>query len=180
MAGALRYGPGRRQPDHAPGADTIIHGNFFGQSSFATYALARAASLVKVRDYIPLTMLGPFGCSVETGASAVFTSLDCPAGSSLAVFGAGAVGMGAIMAARVVGCTAIIAVALKPNRRQLASELGGTHTEFAAEDDRVEAIQQLTNGGVHYSFESTGVAPVIRQAVDAAWLGRFGRETKSP
>ena len=178
----MLYGMARANgsPTMHQGADTIIHGNFFGQSSFATYALARAASLVKVRDDIPLDMLGPFGCSVETGAGSVFTSLDCPAGSSLAVFGAGAVGMCAIMAARVVGYTTIIAVDLKPNRLQLASELGATHTLNAAEDDPVEAIQQLTNGGVHYSFESTGVAPVIRQAVDAAWLGTFGRETQSP
>ena len=163
------YGMARADgsPTMHQGTDIIVHGNFFGQSSFATYALARAESLVKVRDDIPLDMLGPFGCSIETGAGAVFTSLGCSAGSSLAVFGTGAVGMCAIMAARVVGCTTIIAVDLKPNRLQLASELGATHTINAAEDDPVDAIQQLTNGGVHYSFESTGVAPVIRQAVDA-------------
>jgi len=147
--------------------DTIVHGNFFGQSSFATYALARADSLVKVRDDVPLDILGPFGCSVETGAGAVFNSLGCTAGSSIAVFGTGAVGMCAIMAARVVGCTTIIAVDLKANRLELAKELGATHTVNAADDDPVEAIRQLTGGGVHYSLESTGVAPVIRQAVDA-------------
>ena len=71
------------------------------------------------------------------------------------------------MASRVVGRTTIIAVDLKPNRLQLARELGATHTVNAAEDDPVKAIQQLTHGGAQYSFESTGVAPVIRQAVDA-------------
>ena len=75
--------------------------------------------------------------------------------------------MRAIMAASVVGYTTIIAVDLKPNRLQLASEIGATHTVNATEDDLVEAIQQLTNGGAQYSFESTGVAPVIRQPVDA-------------
>ncbi len=70
------------------------------------------------------------------------------------------------MAARVVGCTTIIPVDLKPHRLQLATEVCATHALNAAEEDPVEAIQQLTNGGAHYSFESTGVAPVIRQTVD--------------
>ncbi len=154
-------------PTMHQGKDTVVHGNFFGQSSFANYALAKAESLVKVSKDAPLDILGPFGCSVETGAGSIFTSLGCTAGSSLAVFGTGAVGMSAIMAARVVGCTTIIAVDIKPNRLKLASELGATHTINAAEDDPVEAIQELTHGGVHYAFESTGVARVIRQAVDA-------------
>lgn len=147
--------------------DSVVHGNFFGQSSFATYALTRAESLVKVRKDVPLDILGPFACSAETGAGAVFTSLRCSAGSSFAAFGAGAVGMCALMAARVVGCTTIIAVDLKPNRLQLAREFGATHAINAAETDPVQEIQRITSGGVNYSFESTGVTKAIRQAVDS-------------
>lgn len=146
---------------------TVVHGNFFGQSSFATHALTTEASLVKVPHDVPLDLLGPFACSVETGAGAVFTSLRCFPGSTLAVFGAGAVGMCAIMAARVAGCTAIIAVDVKDNRLEVAQDLGATHVINAAQTDPVQEIQRITKGGVNFSFESTGVTKVIRQAVDA-------------
>ena len=122
---------------------------------------------MKVRRDAPLDILGPFACSVETGAGAIFTSLRCAPGSSVAVFGAGAVGMCAVMAARVAGCTTIIAVDMKDNRLAVAEELGATHIINAASTDPVEEIQRITKGGVNYSFESTGVTKVIRQAVDA-------------
>ena len=166
----MRIRLGLDRPDGSPTMRTshaVVHGNFFGQSSFATYALTTEESLVKVRQDVPLDILGPFACSVETGAGSVFTSLRCSAGSSLAVFGAGAVGMCAIMAGRIVGCTTIIAVDVKANRLQIARELGATHAIDAAETDPVQEIQRITSGGVNYSFESTGVAKVIRQAVDA-------------
>ena len=153
-------------PTMYKGRETI-HGNFFGQSSFATHALCEEASLVKVRRDVPLEVLGPFACSIETGAGAVFTSLGCTPGSSIAVFGAGAVGMCAVMAAHVVGCTTIIAVDIKDNRLQVAQELGATHVINAAAIDPVQEIQNITKGGVNYSFESTGITRVIRQAVDS-------------
>ncbi len=153
-------------PTMRKGQDAV-HGNFFGQSSFATHALCEEASLVKVRSDVPLDVLGPFACSVETGAGAIFTSLRCAPGSSLAVFGAGAVGMCAVIAARVAGCTTIIAVDMKANRLELAQDLGATHVINAADMDPVQEIRNFTKGGVNYSFESTGVTKVIRQAVDA-------------
>ncbi|MGK2927337.1 MAG: NAD(P)-dependent alcohol dehydrogenase [Lysobacterales bacterium] len=166
----MRIRLGLDRPDGSPTmrkGQEAVHGNFFGQSSFATHALCEEASLVKVRSDIPLDVLGPFACSVETGAGAIFTSLRCAPGSSLAVFGAGAVGMCAVMAGRVAGCTTIIAVDVKDNRLQLAQELGATHIINAAVTDPVQEIQRITKGGVNYSFESTGVTKVIRQAVDA-------------
>jgi aryl-alcohol dehydrogenase len=166
----MRIRLGLDRPDGSPtmrkGQDAV-HGNFFGQSSFATHALCEEASLVGVRRDVPLDVLGPFACSVETGAGAIFTSLRCAPGSSLAVFGAGAVGMCAVMAARVAGCTTIIAVDMKDNRLRVAQELGATHIINAAVTDPVQEIQRITKGGVNYSFESTGVTKVIRQAVDA-------------
>jgi aryl-alcohol dehydrogenase len=166
----MRIRLGLDRPDGSPtmhkGKDTV-HGNFFGQSSFATHALCEEASLVKVRRDVPLDVLGPFACSVETGAGAVFISLRCKPGSSIAAFGAGAVGMCAVMAARIVGCTTVIAVDVKDNRLQLAQELGATHIINAAAIDPVQEIQRITTGGVNYSFESTGITKVIRQAVDA-------------
>lgn len=144
-----------------------VHGHFFGQSSFATYALAAERNVVKVRKDVPLELLGPLGCGVQTGAGSVLNSLRPEAGSSIAVFGAGSVGLSAVMAAKVAGCTTIVSVDVRPQRLALARELGATHTINVAERDAIEEIQKIVAGGVNYALETTGVAKVFRQAVDA-------------
>lgn len=141
-----------------------IFGNFFNQSSFAAYALASEANTVKVPKDAPLELLGPLGCGIQTGAGAVINSLKPAAGSSIAVFGCGSVGLAAIMAAQAVGCTTIIAVDLHEDRRSLAKELGATHAYDPQECNVVEEIQQL--GGADFSLECTGIPAVFRQAVD--------------
>ena len=146
--------------------DTTVHGSFFGQSSFATYALATERNVVNVRADVPLELLGPLGCGVQTGAGAVMNALAPRAGSSLVVFGTGAVGLSAIMAARVVGCTTIIGVDIRPQRLALAQELGATHIINGRENNTVEQIQQITGGGASYSLETTAIPALVRQAVD--------------
>lgn len=141
-----------------------IFGNFFNQSSFAAYALANEANTVKVPKDAPLELLGPLGCGIQTGAGAVINTLRPAAGSSIAVFGCGSVGLAAIMAARVVGCTTIIAVDLHAGRRDLAKELGATHAYDPQQCNVVEEIQKL--GGADFSLECTGLPAVFRQAVD--------------
>src|SRR5258708_12609561 len=106
--------------------DTVVHGSFFGQSSFATYALATERNVVKVRADIPFELLGPLGCGIQTGAGAVINALAPRAGSSLVVFGTGAVGLSAIMAPRVVPSPLIIGAAIRPHRPPLPQELGAT------------------------------------------------------
>ncbi len=152
--------------------DQEIHGSFFGQSSFAECALAHERNVVKVRDDIPLEILGPMGCCVMTGAGAVMNSLQARPGSSIAVFGVGPVGISAVLAAVVCGCTAIIAVDVKPERLKAARELGATHTINAGETDPVEAILDITHGGPEFSLECVGNPKVLRQAVDV--LPRLG------
>ena len=71
----------------------LIHGHFFGQSSFATYAVARENNVVKIDESIPFEIVAPFGCGIQTGAGSVLNVLQPPIGSSFAVFGAGAVGI---------------------------------------------------------------------------------------
>lgn len=141
-----------------------IFGNFFNQSSFAAYALANEANTVKVDKDVPLDLLGPLGCGIQTGAGAVMNALRPAAGSSLAVFGCGSVGLAAIMAAFAVGCTRIIAIDPHEGRRALARELGATDAFDPGRDNVVEAIQNL--GGADYSLECTGIPAVFRQAVD--------------
>lgn len=144
---------------------------FFAQSSFAQYALATQRNVVKIDKDVPLDMMGPLGCGIQTGAGAVINALKPKAGSSIAVFGAGSVGLSAVMAAKVVGCTTIIAVDLNEDRLKLARELGATHTINGGKEDAVAAIQAATGGeGVQFSLEATGLPKIVRQAVDSLRL----------
>lgn len=112
-----------------------LHDHFFAQSSFATYALARENSTVKVPTDVPLELLGPLGCGIQTGAGAVINSLQVRPGTSFACYGAGAVGLSAVMAAKVVGATSTVAIDVVPSRLELAKELGATHTVNSREVD---------------------------------------------
>jgi len=180
-AGDLGYCPdifghnfsGGRPDGSSPCSDA--HGErlnacFFAQSSFAEKAIATERNVVKVRKDVPLEFLGPLGCGIQTGAGAVINALKPAAGSSIAVFGAGSVGLSAVMAARVVGCASIIAIDLNDSRLELAMELGATHTINAGKQNPVEVIQELTGDGVQYSLECTGLPSVVRQAVDSLRL----------
>ncbi|MGE3667493.1 MAG: alcohol dehydrogenase catalytic domain-containing protein, partial [Steroidobacteraceae bacterium] len=132
-----------------------IHGSFFQQSSFATRALATERNVVPLPDDVPLALAAPFGCGVQTGAGAVLRSLHAPAGSSIAVFGAGSVGLSAIMAARFARLDPIIAVDIDPARLELARELGATHALDAREGDVVARIHAIARSGVMYSMETS-------------------------
>src|SRR5260370_15736481 len=91
-----------------------VHDHFFGQSSFATYALANERNVVKVGSDVPLERLGPLGCGIQTGAGAVMNALNVRPGTSFASFGAGAVGCSAVMGARAAGATNIVANNIVP------------------------------------------------------------------
>ena len=149
-----------------------LHDHFFGQSSFGTYAMAHERNIVKVPKEAPLELLGPLGCGIQTGAGAVLNALKVPAGASFAVFGAGAVGLSAVMAARLAGAAKIIAVDVTPSRLDLAKELGATHVMNSRETDPVDATQEITGGGADFTLESSGRPDVLRQAIDA--LGVHG------
>ncbi|WP_273846893.1 NAD(P)-dependent alcohol dehydrogenase [Rubrobacter calidifluminis] len=166
----LNFGGARLDKTNAIGGG--VHGHFFGQSSFATYALATERNVVKVDADVPLEILGPLGCGIQTGAGGVLNSLHPEAGTSIAVFGTGAVGLSAVMAARVAGCATIVGVDVRPERLELARELGATHIVDANEANPVEEIRRITGGGADYAIETTAVPAVFRQAVDA--LGTLG------
>jgi aryl-alcohol dehydrogenase len=146
--------------------DHVIHGSFFCQSSFADFALANERNVVKVRDDVPLEILGPMGCGVQTGAGAVINTLQARPGASIAIFGVGTVGMSAVLGALVCGCTTIIAVDIHADRLEMAKELGASHTVNAGKGDPVEAILDITGGGPEFSLECVGNPKVFRQAVD--------------
>ncbi|MFG1667796.1 NAD(P)-dependent alcohol dehydrogenase [Streptomyces sp. Y7] len=144
-----------------------VASRWFGQSSFATHALAAARNAVKVDPELPLELLGPLGCGVQTGAGSVLNSLRVTAGSSVIVFGAGGVGLSAVMAAKIAGAATVIAVDLNAGRLELARELGATHTFDGAREDLLTALQEATGGGAQYSLDTTGLPAVIGTAVHA-------------
>lgn len=147
-----------------------VHSHFFGQSSFASRATVAENSVVKVPKDAPLELLGPLGCGVQTGAGAVLNTLKPGPGSSLVVFGTGAVGMSAILAAVASGVTEIIGVDLRPERLELARELGAAHTVDGSGEGVVERIAEITGGGADYALDTTGVPQAFRAAVDALGL----------
>lgn len=142
-----------------------INGNFFAQSSFANYAIAPASAAVKISADVPLELMGPLGCGIQTGAGTVFNICKPKTGEGIAVFGVGTVGLSAIMAAKVAKCHPIIAVDINPERLELAKELGADVVINGAEQDTLQIIKDETNQrGVEYSFDTSGVIDVIKQA----------------
>ncbi len=166
----LAYNVGTRRPDgsytlHSHGSP--LTGCFFYQSSFATYALTHVRNVVKVDNALPLDVLAPLGCGIQTGAGAVFNCLRPAAGGSIAIFGTGAVGLSAVMAAVVAGCARIVAVDVQDARLDLARELGATDVINARTTDPVAAIRAVCGGGADYAIEATGIPAVMTQAFDA-------------
>ncbi|MGW1029373.1 NAD(P)-dependent alcohol dehydrogenase [Streptomyces sp. NPDC002577] len=143
-----------------------IGGHFFGQSSFARHALVDERSLVKVPSDVPLELMAPLGCGVQTGAGAVWNVLKPRPGATLVVTGAGAVGLSAVMAARLTPATGIIAVDRVPARLELARELGATHTIDTTSDDLAETVAEITGGhGADGVVETTGNIQVAGAAI---------------
>jgi aryl-alcohol dehydrogenase len=152
-----------------------VRGHFFGQSSFASHALAAPRNLVPAPDDLPLTLLAPLGCGLQTGAGTVLHSLAVEPEEAVAVFGAGTVGLAAVMAARLAGAAPIIAVDRHPARLSLALELGATHVFDSRKDDVAACIAAID--GVDGLVETTGngqlgrlVARVLKPQGRAAFL----------
>ena len=143
-----------------------VRGHFFGQSSFATHTLATERNLVRVSQDLPLELLAPLGCGLQTGAGTVMNSLQVPSGASLAVFGTGAVGLAAVMAARLAGADPIIGVDLNPLRLKLALELGATRVIDSRHADVAARIAAITGRGVDYVLEITGAPGMYQLALE--------------
>ncbi|MGL4859260.1 MAG: NAD(P)-dependent alcohol dehydrogenase [Enterobacteriaceae bacterium] len=142
---------------------------FFGQSSFSQYVVTKAINVivVDVDSDDDLALLGPLGCGFQTGAGTVMNYLNPKAGESIVIFGAGAVGLTAVMGAKLAGCLNIIAVDIHPHRLELALKVGATHVINSREQDVVAEVKKITGKGAHYAVETTGVTPVVKLAVHA-------------
>jgi aryl-alcohol dehydrogenase len=183
----LRLSFGGARLDGSSAYQGGVHGHFFGQSSFATYSIANERNTVKVASDIPLELLGPLGCGLQTGAGAVLNSLHVPTGASIAVFGAGAVGLAAVMAAAVAGAAPIIAVDLNDERLELARELGATHAVNGSREDTRARLLEITPRGLDYVVDLTGSPKMLALAVEAlaptgtaALVGAARQGTQAP
>ncbi|MGW0857884.1 NAD(P)-dependent alcohol dehydrogenase [Streptomyces sp. NPDC002690] len=143
-----------------------LRAGFFGQSSFATYAVVHERGMVKIPSDLPSEVAAPLGCGGQTGAGTVLNRLRPGPGSSLVVLGAGGVGLSALMAAVAVGCDPVVAVDPVASRRALAVELGA-RTALPPGDGLVAALRDVTGGGAHYVVETSGRPEMARQAVGA-------------
>jgi aryl-alcohol dehydrogenase len=148
------------------GPKGAVNSLFFGQSAFATHAIVPQSSLIRIDPDLPLDVLAPLGCGVQTGAGAVLNSLQARPGDSIAVFGVGAVGMSAVMAARASGCSKIVAIDRVRRRLELALELGATHVVDVSErTDLIGEVRSIARSGVTHVVDSTGVGDVVAQAI---------------
>jgi aryl-alcohol dehydrogenase len=140
---------------------------FFQQSSFGTFALTQERYAVKVREDVPLELLGPLACSGQTGAGAVFNVMRPKPRDGFAVFGVGAVGLSALMAAKIAGCDPIVAIDVHRHRLDLARELGATHViDHGGCEDVVAEVRAVTGGGVRHSIDTSALPKVFREAAE--------------
>jgi len=152
-------------------AGDSVRTRWFGQSSFATYALANVRNATVVDKDLPLETLCPLGCGIQTGAGTVANIFGLVPGQSLLVFGTGGVGMAAIMMARALGAETIIAVDIKQGRLDTARECGATHTVLAGTEDVEAIVAAAAPSGVDFSFDTTGRPAILLQALNCIRQG---------
>lgn len=141
--------------------ETAVSSNFFGQSSFASHALAYETNLVKLPDDMPFELAAPLGCGIQTGAGGVMLALDPKPGQSILITGGGSVGLAAVMGAAIRGCSPIIVLEPMASRRALAVELGATHALDPAAGDLAAQVRGILPLGVAYAFDTTGRPDVL-------------------
>jgi len=136
---------------------------FLHLSSFAEQMLVHEQAVVKIDKDMPLDKAALIGCGVTTGMGAVFRTAKVAPGESVCVVGAGGIGLAAIQGARIAGANKIIAVDMVESKLELAQAMGATHVVNASEVDAVEAVKEITSGGVHHSFEAVGMKVTAEQ-----------------
>ncbi len=141
-------------------------GQMANVASYAEQMLLHENGIVKIEQDIELDRAALIGCGVTTGVGAVLNTAKIEAGSTVAVFGAGGVGLSAIQGARIGGARQIIAVDVVESKLATARELGATHVVDASSRDPVEAILDMTGGGVDYSFEAIGLKVAAEQCFE--------------
>jgi len=147
-------------------------GQFARLGGFAEEMLVHQNAVVKIREDMPLDKAALIGCGVTTGVGAVFKTARIEPGSTVAVVGAGGIGLSAIQGARIAGAGRVIAIDLTPAKLETAQVCGATDVINAGEvDNVVAAVKELTGGGVDYSFEAIGRQETVQQIVEMLRIG---------
>lgn len=143
-----------------------VYGSFFGQSSLARHAIAYADNCVVVDPDLDLSLFAPYGCGFQTGAGTVLNLLQPGPDDSLVVFGCGAVGLAALIAARATGTGTVVAVDLAESRLAEAERFGAVPVNPATLGDQtvVDRVKELTDGGATYAIDTTAISDVVKQA----------------
>jgi len=148
--------------------------HYMGCSTFSNHTVMPEIALAKIRADAPFEKVCYIGCGVTTGIGAVINTAKVQAGETVAVFGLGGIGLNVIQAARMVGADKIIGVDINPGREEMARKFGMTHfinPDVVGRDKVVQAIIDLTEGGVDYSFECVGNVHLMRQALECCHRG---------
>ena len=148
---------------HAHGK--VLSDNFFGQSSFASKAIALERNVLKLAENADLALLAPLGCSIQTGVGSVTRSLQAKAGQSLVVIGGGSVGLSAVLGGRIAGCSPIILIEPHQDRRTIASEIGADHVIDPGAGDIVAAVRALLSRGVDLVVDTSGHMPSVEASL---------------
>jgi S-(hydroxymethyl)glutathione dehydrogenase/alcohol dehydrogenase len=157
---AVKMPPGVAQRLFLNGKPIVQFANL---SSFAEQLLVHENAVVKIADDIPLNIGCLVGCGVITGAGAVMNTAKVPAGATVAVFGCGGIGLSAVNGAAIAGADRVIAVDTVSSKLDVAKAMGATDVINASNVDPVEAIKEMTGGGVEYSFEAVGLKLTAEQ-----------------
>ena len=175
LCGAIRETQGQGvMPDGTSrfslNGETIFH--YMGTSTFSNFTVLPEIAVAKIREDAPFDKVCYIGCGVTTGLGAVMNTAKVEAGSNVAVFGLGGIGLNVIQGARIVGADRIIGIDVNPGKRPLAEKFGMTDfIDARNEEDVVAAIIDMTDGGVDYSFECIGNVEVMRQALECCHKG---------
>ena len=156
---------------HQHGKD--VSANFFGQSSFASKAMASERNLIKLSPDADLAALAPLGCGIQTGAGAVMNSLEAKVGQSLVVIGGGSVGLSAVLGGKIAGCSRVILIEPQAYRRELALSLGADHVVDPMAGDVVAAVRAILPGGADLLLDTSGHMPTV-----TASLGMMANKAK--
>lgn len=166
----MEYNFGGARTDGSTGvtaSDTKLGARFFGQSSFATHAIAHRRNTVKLPAGAPLDLVGPLGCGIQTGAGAIMNSLDVQPGTTLAIAGGGSVGLAAALAGVVREASKIVVIEPDQARRDLAVELGATHVIDPTAGNLLAQVRDIAPEGVDYAVDTTAIPSVVESLIQA-------------
>jgi len=190
---SLCVDPSTRRPKDAAPRLSLPDGTplppFLNLSAFAEMMLVHENACVSIDKAMPLGRAALLGCAVITGAGAIFNDSQVKPGESVAVIGAGGIGLSAINAAKIAGAGTIIAIDPVADKRALAEKMGATHSLDASDPDLAKKVAALTEGGVNYAIEAVGrpataelAWTILRRGGTATILGMIapGNEVKIP